>query len=306
MWFKNLGLLRFSKPFELTPDELESRLQAGRFRPCGSLEVATYGFKSPIGKEDAPLVYASNGCMMICAAKEEKLLPAAVVNERLAERIEEIEARSGRKPGKKERDSLRDDVIHELLPRAFSHVRQTYAYIDPKGGWLVVDSASARKTEELASYLRRCVETLPVSPPATQERPQSVMTRWLAEDSTPSDIVIESECELRSTDEEGGVVRCRRQDLSAPEIKNHLSVGKEVSRLALSWNDRLSFVLDENLGIRRLRFLDLVQEQAAEVETDDQLERFDVDFSIMTLELAAFLPRLLELFGGESDQLKKE
>ncbi len=130
------------------------------------------------------------------------------------------------------------------------------------------------------------------------------MTRWLAEDSAPADILIENECELRATDEEGAVVRCKKHDLNAPEIHHHLDAGKEVVKMALNWNERLGFVLDDALGIKRLRFLDLVQEQASEVEAADEAERFDVDFSIMSGELAAFLPRLLELFGGENTQKK--
>lgn len=301
MWFKNLALLRFTEPFTLTAEELEQRLQTGRFRPCGSLEPVSYGWCSPVGRaDDAPLVYAANGYLMICGLKEEKILPASVINEMLAERVAEQEERKGTPLRKKERDAIRDEVLHDLLPRAFSHTRRTYAYIDPKGGWLVVDSASAKKTEELASWLRRCVETLPVALPASNERPAAVLTRWLADGQAPSDIVVENECELRSTEEDGGIVRCRRHDLSAPEIQNHLEAGKEVSKMALTWNDRLGFVIDDALGIKRLRFLDVIQEQAAEVDTADEVERFDVDFSIMSLELSAFLPRLFELFGGES------
>ncbi|MDD5034638.1 MAG: recombination-associated protein RdgC [Methylococcaceae bacterium] len=304
MWFKNLSLLRFTEPFTLTAEELEQKLEGGRFCPCGSLEPMSYGWIPPVGKDDAPLVHAAGGCFMICALKEEKILPSSVVNEMLAEKVAEIEERKGTAVRKKERDGIRDEIIHDLLPRAFSFTRRLYAYIDPNTGWLVVDSASAKKTEELASWLRRCLESLPVTLPAVNERPAAVMTRWLAEGVNPADIVIENECELRATDEEGAVVRCKKQDLSAPEIHNHLEVGKEVIKMALNWNDRLGFMLDDSLGIRRLRFLDLVQEQACDVEAADEAERFDVDFSIMSLELAAFLPRLLELFGGENTQKK--
>jgi len=304
MWFKNLSLLRFTEPFKLTAEALEEKLQGGRFQPCTSLQPMSYGWVPPVGKEDAPLAHAAGGCFMICAQREEKILPASVVNEVLAEKIVEIEEKKGSTVRKKERDAIRDEIIHDLLPRAFSFSRRQYAYIDPNAGWLVVDCSSAKKTEELASWLRRSLDSLPVTPPAVSERPAAVMTRWLAEGAAPADIIIENECELRATDEEGAVVRCKKHDLSAPEIQNHLEAGKEAVKIAVSWNDRLSFVLDDALGIKRLRFLDLVQEQAADVEADDAAERFDVDFAIMSGELAAFLPRLLELFGGENTQPK--
>ncbi len=305
MWFKNLSLLRFTEAFTLSAEELQERLETGRFQACGSLQPMSYGWTPPLGRDDGPLVHATGGRFMICALREEKILPSSVVNEILAEKIAEIEERKGTPVRKKERDALRDDIIHDLLPRAFSFTRKLYAYIDPNAGWLVVDSASAKKTEELASWLRRCLESLPVALPSVHERPASVMTRWLAEGAPPAGIAIESECELRATDEEGAVVRCKNHDLSAPEIQNHLVVGKEVVKLAVNWNDRLGFVLDDALGIKRLRFLDAVQDQATDIEATDEAERFDADFSIMSLELADFLPKLLELFGGENTQSKQ-
>lgn len=304
MWFKNLSLLRFTEPFTLTCDELQERLAVGRFQRCGSLQPMSYGFVPPVGGDDAPLVHAANGCFMMCAQREEKILPSSVVNELLHEKISEIEEAKGMPVRKKERDALRDEIIHELLPRAFSFSRRLYAYIDPMAGWLVVDGASAKKTEEFASWLRRSLESLPVTPPSVNERPSAVMTRWLTEGGAPADIALENECELRAPDEEGAIVRCKKHDLFVPEIQNHLEAGKEAVKIAVNWNDRLGFVIDETLGIKRLRFLDLVQEQASEVEAADEVERFDADFAIMTGELAVFLPRLLELFGGESTQRK--
>ena len=299
MWFKNLSLLRFTEPFDLDPVEFAQKLDARRFRPCGSLEPISYGWCAPLGKDTFPLAHVANGFVMVCAQKEEKIVPASVVNEILSEQVAEIEDRQGRPVRRKEREALRDEVLQDLLPRAFSHSRRTYAYIDPKGGWLVADCASAKKTEEIASLLRQCLESLPVVPPATRERPSAIMTRWVMDNDLPPDITLESECELRSPEEDGGIVRCRRHDLSAPDIQNHIEAGQEVHKMAETWNDRLSFVIDDALGIKKLRFLDLVQDEAAQVETSDPVERFDADFAVMSLEIAAFLPCLIELFGED-------
>ena len=127
------------------------------------------------------------------------------------------------------------------------------------------------------------------------------MTNWLLHQDVPKDIVIENECELRSPEEEGAIIRCKRHDLTLPEIKNHLDNGKQVIKLAISWADRLSFVLDETLSVKRLKFLDLIQDQAADIEAADDVEQFDADFAIMTAELAQFFPRLLELFNAENN-----
>lgn len=300
MWFKNLALFRFTEPFTLSTKELEEKLEQIRFRPCGQHEEFSFGWTAPLGRSSEQLIHASNGFMMFCAQKEEKVLPAAVINEMFLERILEAEEQQGRKLAKKERTSIREELIFELLPKAFSFTRRTFAYIDPKGGWLVVDAASANKAEDLVSLLRKCLGSLPVIPPVTKEKPSATMSQWLIDQKIPDNITIEDECELRSPEEEGGIIRCKRQDLSQPEIKNHLDSGKQVVKLAVSWADRLAFIIDESLTVKRLRFLELIQDQVAEIEADDETVQFDADFSIMSLELEKFLPRLLELFGGEN------
>lgn len=300
MWFKNLAVFRFTEPFTLDANALSEKLEERRFRPCGSLEPVSSGWFPPLGKEHHPLVHQTGGFIMMSIQTEEKILPASVLNEMTAEKVADIEATQGRQVRRKERESIRDEVMQDMLPRAFSHSRRTFAYIDARGGYLIVDSGSARKAEDFVALLRQSLGSLSVVPLATQERPPAVMTRWVSEGDMPSTVTLESECELRSTEEDGGIVRCRRHDLEVPEIQNHIEAGKEVIKLAFSWNDRLSLVLDETLSVKRLRFLDLVQEAAAEVETDDAADRFDLDFSIMSLEIAEFLPALTDMFGGEA------
>jgi len=298
MWFKNLAIFSLTEGFTLTPDELEDKLKQVAFRPCGSHEEFTFGWTSPIGKSSEQLVHSSNGFMMICGKKEERVLPSSVVNEMVQKEIDEKEESQGRKLSKKERTALKDEVIFELLPRAFTFQSKIYAYIDPNGGWLIVDSSSANKAEDLLSSLRQTLGSLPAIPLNTVFRPTAIMTSWLIDGFGSTDITIEDECELRAPEEEGGIVRCKRHDLSLPEIKNHLDTGKEVIKLAVNWAERLAFIIDENLSVKRLKFLDLIQDQVAEVDTESEAERFDVDFSIMSLELANFIPRLVELFGG--------
>ncbi|WP_024298561.1 recombination-associated protein RdgC [Methylomicrobium lacus] len=300
MWFKNLTIFRLTEAFTLTPSELEQKLQALLFRPCGPHEEFSFGWTQPIGKASDQLVHAANGFMMLCGKKEEKVLPTAVVNEMLQEKIGEIEEREARKLAKKERTTLKDELMFELLPKAFRFSRKTYAYIDPKGGWLLVDSASAKSAEDLLSNLRKCLGSLPAVPLNTIDKPSVNMTQWLLTQQAPDDLTIEDECELRSLEEEGGIIRCKKHDLTVPEIKNHLDTGKQAIKLAVNWAGRIAFVLDEHLALKRLRFLDMVQDQAADIDAGSAAERFDADFTIMTLELAELLPRLTAWFGGEN------
>ena len=298
MWFKNLCVFRFTQPVDLSPEDIEPRLADQAFRPAGTLEPSSTGWVSPLGLAESPLIHVTNGYAMLCARREERILPAAAVREVLEARIDEIEEKTGRRVRGKARTDLRDEVVLEMLPRAFTRSRRTFAYVDPREGWLVVDAPSPRRAEEVTALLRESLGSLPIAPFSVAESPTSVMTAWLATGTPPEGFAIEDECDLSEPGEDGGVIRVRRHDLDAAEIRAHIDTGKRVTRLAMGFEDRLGFLVDENLLIKRLRFRDIVQDEAAGVRADTDAERFDGDFAIMSLELARLLPQLAEAFGG--------
>ncbi len=301
MWFKNLRLYRLTKPFTLPAEALHEQLSTKEFHPCGNISPFSYGWVSPLGKHGKLLTHAANGYIMICARREEKVLPASVVREYVTEKVTAIEEQEARTVRRKERDQIKDEVLLDLLPRAFSRSSHTFAYLAPKDGWLVVDAASASKAEDLVSLLRESLGGLSAVLPAVNNPPTQVLTQWLSSQAAPAGFVIEDQCELRDPKQEGGVVRCTRQDLAAEEVMSHLTAGKQVTKLAVEWNERLSCILTDDLTIQRLRFLDVIQEAAQEVDADDEATLFDADFALMTLELARFIPALLEVFGGENE-----
>lgn len=300
MWFRNARVFRFTKPFDISAEALEEQLQEDAFKPCGPQETMRQGWVPPLGKHGEQLVHSANGCHLIALRKEEKILPGPVVKEAVEERAEAIETDQGRKVRRKEKDEIKEQVMLEMLPQAFSRNRRCYAYLSPKDGLLVVDAGSSKQAEDLASTLRKSLGSLPVRPPAVEQSPAFTFTGWLNETvEHPSTIELGSECELKDPSEDGGVVRCKGLDLKADEIRNHLEAGMQVTRLALTWDDSLSFVLDEELGIRRLKFGETLQEQLDEVDKDDAVAKFDAAFTLMTLELSRMIPGLLEALGGE-------
>lgn len=303
MWFKNLYLFRLLEPLRSTPSECIDALEQARFRGCGPLEMSSYGFVSPLGRHSDQLGHIQQGRLLIAGCREERLLPASVIKDFVADRVAEIEEQQMRRVGKRERTEIRDRVIEELLPRAFTRRALTHAYIDAEAGWLVVDSPSARRAEELTSRLRQALGGLPIAPPSTIELPSDVLTGWLHHDQVPPDFDIEDECELRDPENEGGVVRIRRLDLGSDEVQNHLRAGKRVVNLAVTWRDRINCVLTEDYTVRRVKFLDSVLEQLEEMEIEDPIAQLDADFALMCGELRELLPRLLELFGGERPSL---
>lgn len=300
MWFRNARVFRFTKPFDISPEELEEKLQADAFKPCGPQETSRQGWVPPLGKHGEQLVHSANGYHLISLRKEEKILPGPVVKEAVEERAEAIEIEQGRKVRRKEKDEIKEQVMLEMLPQAFSKNRRCYAYLAPQDGVLVVDAGSAKQAEDLASTLRKSVGSLPVRPPAVEQSPAFTFTGWLNETiDLPTSIALGSECELKDPSEDGGVVRCKGLDLKADEIRNHLEAGMQVTKLAVTWDDNVSFVLDEELGIRRLKFGETLQDQLDDVDADDAVAKFDAAFSLMTLELSRMIPGLLEALGGE-------
>lgn len=297
MWFRNLQLYRLTETFALDADQLDQALQDKAFKPCGGLDTHSQGWSAPLGKHSEQLVHASNGRLMICLRREDRLLPSSVIRDALAEKVEAIEAQEARPVGRKEKTRLKDEIVVDLLPRAFTRSSHLYAYIDPKANWIVVDSGTAKKAEDLLSLLRETLGSLKVKPLAVNHAPAMMMTRWL-ESTLPGQFVAADECELKEPVENGGVVRARKQDLASTEVKAHLDAGKQVTKLAVEWNERISCLLCDDLSIKRLRFMDLVMEEAADIEADDAAARFDADFALMAAELHHFFPAVIEAFGG--------
>jgi recombination associated protein RdgC len=300
MWFRNLQLYRPGQTLDLSPEALNERLQEQAFRGCSRMDMVASGWVPPLGRHSELLVHAADACMMLCLRKGEKIMPASVVNRLLDDRVAEIEAAEAREVYRRERRRLKDEIILDLLPRALTRHTDLFAYIDTRNGLVVVDTPTASKAEDLLSQLRNTLGTFRATPLEVNESARAVMTRWLNGAPLPPGFELGDTCELKHPDPEGGQVTIKGQDLHAGEVRNHLKHGKYAVRLALEWKERLSFMLQEDLSIRRLKFGDVIREPEGDTEADDFASRFDLDFSLMTLELAAFLPQLLDSLGGEA------
>jgi recombination associated protein RdgC len=301
MWFKNLQLYRFTQPIEITAELLSEQLSEHCFEPCGSQELSRAGWVSPLGRHSEALVHESNGYFMVCSKRQDKILPSSVVNDFLEEQVQEIELAESRKVSRKERGSIKEEVIFSLMPKAFPRSSLQFAYISLRDNLLVINAASEKRAEDLIHDLREALGSLPLIPLVAKNLPIDLMTQWVNSGELTDNFELGEECELRDNADASGVIRCKNQNLSSEEILNHLKTGMHVSKLALSWHERLEFMLDEKMAIKRLRFTDLIQEKAAEAEVDDVAGQFDVDFSIMTLELSQFVEALMSALGGETE-----
>lgn len=300
MWFKNLRLYRLIEPWTLSEDELNLKLAEFCFNPCGSLDPIRYGFEPPLGRQGSEYVHATNGYIMICAKKQEKILPSGVIKEQLEEKILAISEAESRSVSRKERDGLKDEIIFSLLPKAFTKSSLDFAYIAPQEKLLVVNASSAKRAEDLISKLRGALGSLRTLPIAPKNIPTQVMTHWLSESQAPHQFELGEECELQAP-KDGRVIRCKKQDLTASEILSHINSGMFVSKIALTWKEAIHCVIDDQLAVKRVKFEDSISEKANDRNPETKAEQFDADFAIMALELKNFIQALLAAFGGEDE-----
>lgn len=301
MWFKNLRAYRMTRGLDLSAEALEAALQGRLFRPCTPAQPLAVGWVPALGEGAEVLVHAADGRYMICLRREEKILPSSVVRDLLKERVEGIEAQQGRKVYRKEKLSLKDEIIQDCLPRAFSRHSELRLIIDDRASWVLVDSASASRAEEAINMLRECVGTFPVLPAQTAHAPSAAMSSWITHNSLPDDFELREECELRDLGEDAAVVRCRGVDLQGDEIRQHLNAGMQVVRLSLGWKEQLQFLLGDDLCVRRMKFADALVKENDEIIEEDRLARLDADFALMAPALVALQDRLMALFGGEDN-----
>ena len=296
MWFKNLQIYRLPVAWDMNAERLEAALAPHTFQPCNSLDVQSQGWISP--RDNGMLVHTVNQQMLFALGTEKKLLPASVINQVAKAKAIEIEEQQGFKPGRKQMREIKEEVTDTLLPRAFSINRSTRAWIDPVNGWLVIDAATAAKADEVIKLLVKSIDKLPLDSLHVVQSPVAAMTQWLTADVVPKGFTVDQDTELRASGDSKATVRYVSQSIEPDDVQRHIASGKQCTRLAMTWADRISFVLTESLTIKRVAPLDVITD-SAEVSSRDDDERFDGDMMLMTGELAKMLDDLVFALGGQ-------
>ncbi|WP_417686732.1 recombination-associated protein RdgC [Pseudidiomarina gelatinasegens] len=295
MWFKNLRIYTLAEDFAL-PENIEQRLEEYAFRPCGRQELATFGWSSPFGQNSEVLSHQLGSSYLFCARKEEKVLPAAVVTAELDEAVAQIESEQGRKVPSKEKQNMKEDIIHRLLPQAFTRFRLTWGMLDTELGIVVVDASAANRAEDFLGLLRGSFGSLPVKPLFSENPSELYFTQWLKDGKAPGSFDFGDEVELHDAADEGGIVRVRKHALTGTEIDTHLEHGKQAIKIGLNWNDRMTFVLEHDLAIKRFKPTDmLIDEQDKLVDATPE-QKIDADFALLAGEIRALYPDLVSLF----------
>ena len=292
--FKNIIVYRMAPGWQAELTELEQALAKTPFQECGATQEKSSGWVPPRGDAHGLLAESVGGQWMLRFMTEAKLLPATVLARKVKEKAAQIEQQTGRKPGKKESKELKDEAKLDLLPMAFTKQGSTWVWIDREAQLLVLDTGAQGRADEIVSLLVEQLPGLSLALLDTQTSPQAAMALWLKSQEPPAGFSIDRECELKAADESKSVVRYARHPLDIEEVQAHIQAGKLPTKLAMSWDDRVSFVLTEGLQLKKIAFQDTVFEGQAQDDAG-----FDADVAIATGELCKLIPDLILALGGE-------
>ncbi len=286
---------RLAPDWQPTVAAIGDALATVPFAECGATQPRAMGWVSPRGEAHGALVEAIDGQWLLQLMVESKLVPGAVIKRQVETLAAQIEKTTGRKPGKKETRELKDQALLDLLPMAFTKRASVKVWISPASRLLVIDAGSASRADETLTALTQVLPGLSAQLINTAVSPQAAMADWLVSGEPPTPFTIDRDVELKAADGEKPVVRYARHALDLPEIREHIAAGKRPTRLALTWNDRVSFVLTESLQLKKIAFLDGVFEG----RVADGDEGFDANAAIATGELAPMIGELIDALGGE-------
>ena len=290
--FKNLIVYRVGPGWAANSAELEAGLDKMIFVECGATQPVSAGWAPPRGVKHAPLVESIGGQWLMKLVIEQRLLPSAVVKRRVDERAAQIEQATGRKPGKKQQKEIKEEVVLDLLPQAFTKQAAIKVWLDPKDRLLMIDASSPAKADEVVTHLVKALDGIVLTPLHTAQSPAA----WLTSGEAPSGFSVDRECELKSPDETKSAVRYARHALDIDEVRQHIANGKVPTQLALTWQGRVSLLLTETMQVKKIAFLEGVFEGGSKPSKE---ETFDADAAIATGELRKLIPDLIEALGGE-------
>ncbi|MDT0178126.1 recombination-associated protein RdgC [Enterobacter sp. BRE11] len=296
-FFKNVMVYSLNRDLPLNAEELEQQLQTMTFTPCAAQDMAKSGWIDVTA--EGPLL-AENGQYLLCCQTESKIMPAATLNDYVAERVEKMEREQGRKVRRNERVSLKDEALHTLLPRAFTRRSQAYIWIDSVNNRVYVDASSAKAAEDMLAMLRKTIGSLPVVPIMAAEPVELTLTEWLRSGEMPAGFVLGDEAELVAILEDGGKIRCKKQDLITDEMRTHIEAGKVVTQLSLDWQERIFCRVADNLSIKGIKYADMLTQQNDDIDREDHRARMLADFMLFTSEFSGFFSGLMDALGGEA------
>ncbi|GAA4825890.1 recombination-associated protein RdgC [Marinicella pacifica] len=296
MWFKNARLFQLNEDFSLSAEQLSEALKSDELRPCGPMELVSKGWLSPFGEDSDLFVLQSGDALMFTMGVEEKVMPAAVVNHQLHLQVAQIKQSTGEKPGRKQQMDMKQQLMNEMLPQAFVKPKTLHAYIDLNLNHLVVNTASQNAAEDLVSQLRQTLGSFKAAAYGPSSSMAESLTQWVLKDQPPGGFMLDNEIVLETLDDNKGVVRGRNIEHLDDQMKRHIDNGYMVTQLGLSYQDRVEFVLGHDMGIKKIKFTDVVLDQLEESSIESEWQLLDSQFTLFSLEVRALLAEFFKIF----------
>ncbi|MNX26747.1 Recombination-associated protein RdgC [compost metagenome] len=301
-FFRTLRLYRLNEnAAQLIGRDLNEDLVKHTFRPGQNIELQSIGW-APYSEHSDNLAHAGQGDKVQFFMRlrvENKVMPPAAINQITKARAAEIAEQQGYRPGRKQMKEIKERVTDELLVKALSVTRDTRVWLNLTDRFLVIDAASSSRADEVIGMLAKAIDPFPLENLYVAKAPASAMTGWLAEDEAPANFTIDQDTELRSSGESGAAIRYVKHSIDADDVRRHIQSGKQCTRLAMTWADRISFVLTEDLVVKRLRPLDVLRENTEDMLGSNDEEKFESDLALFAGEATKLIAELIDALGGE-------
>lgn len=299
MWFNNALIYRYQWD---EPLDLANCLAQEMLKPCPPHARFIQGWVPALHDE---LIHEVTGAALFCFGKEEKVLPRAVLNRLIAERIERLESTQNRKVKRNERAQLLEELEFELLPQAFSVQKKMYALLDKVNQHIIVNTSSETQASALLSLARRSCAGLQIEPLMNTQHLAPQFSAWINNpDTLPPSFQLASDCILFSLNDEKKRITCKGYELPAEEILSLLERGLAAAEISLIWNERIQFTLTHELTFKRLKSLDYLTDEFNDIQhLEENYQQEDAKLLLLSGELRQLTQALLTAFSLPSSNL---
>lgn len=301
LWFRNAIIYQMGDNTLINKESIENAVKSQLFTPCGSLDNSKMGWVSPYrdNSDQSDLIIDMQGHLLLKMKKETKILPSSVIKKALEEKIAKQEELLDRKLNKTEKASLKDEVMIDLIPRAFSKFNYYWLWVDTKNRRIIIDCSSFKQAEDILAILRKPFGTLSVKPISIDKPVEQIMTQWVKEKRNFPPLLLGDEAELKDPIEGNGIIRCKNQDVTSEEIENHINAGKWLTKLKIFDERGVNFIANSDLTLKRIKFDSAILDENEDFGTDEFEKRLEADFLIMSVTLANTIDAFYTLLSKE-------
>ncbi|MDK2594427.1 recombination-associated protein RdgC [Pseudoalteromonas obscura] len=301
MYLSNVQVYKFKSDVIYHFDDFEESLQQDKARNCGAQELSTFGWTNALGDHGNTLAYFSQGKILLCAKRFERVIPASVLNDMVHEQVKKVELEENRSVKKKEREQIKDDILTTITPQAFEKAATHYVLIDTISKLIFVESANHTKAEETLALLRKSLGTLPVAPAFADLFIDTALTEYVSEQVPPKNFDFGGLATLVDSAEKTSEITLKDRDLYGDEIPE-LMTSMLVSKLEMKYKDRLTFTIHSDGSIKRIKYSDVIKETNNDIASEEIAHRLGADFILVVAELTELFNSIYQAIREKIDQ----